>query len=124
MTEDTLTTRQEALLAGLAQHTGTTRWRRHWSKLLYTDGVAYLADQAGAYWLIDLVASWQGNPALRRQGFIVWTLTVNPDRTAVAQATNGNMRPLARQEIPATDFPLPEITLYLTDGVLLLPSEY
>lgn len=122
--EDTLTTRQEALLAGLAQHTGTTRWRRHWMGLLYTDGVAYLAEKAGAYWLIDLVASWDTEPVVRRQGFVVWTLEVNTDRTAVAWATDGNERRLARQDIPATDFPLPAITLYRTDGVLLLPSEY
>jgi hypothetical protein len=31
---------------------------------------------------------------------------------------------LVRQEIPFTDFPLEEITLYLANGTLLLTSEY
>jgi hypothetical protein len=41
---------------------------------------------------------------------------------------NGNGRVLAEQEIPLTDFPLSEITLYVTDEpdqyVVLLPSEW
>jgi hypothetical protein len=38
---------------------------------------------------------------------------------------NGNKKELARQEIEFTDFPLEEgIKLYLSGGVLLLPSEY
>jgi len=42
--------------------------------------------------------------------------------------TNGNERVLAEQEIPLTDFPLSEITFYVTDEpdqyVVLLPSEW
>jgi hypothetical protein len=83
-----------------------------------------LATQAGAYWLIDLVASGTFHDAMRGEEFVVWTLTVNDDRTAVAVADDGNGRELARQNIEYTDFPLDEIKLYLTDGTLLLPSEY
>ncbi len=35
--------------ADLAQFTGTEQWYRHWlGKALYTDGVKFVADQAGA----------------------------------------------------------------------------
>jgi hypothetical protein len=113
------------LQCGLAMHTGTTRWFRHWSRrLVYTEGVQYLAETAGAYWLIDLVASWCPHPTLRNEGFVVWKLTVQPDCTAIAIADDGNGRELARQDIPWTDFPLDEVSLYLTDSTLLLPSEY
>lgn len=113
------------LEAGLAMHTGSARWFRHWTRrLVYTEGVQYLAEKASAYWLIDLVASWCPHPRLRDEEFVVWKLTVRPDRTATAIADDGNGRKLARQDIPWTDFPLDEVSLYLTDNTLLLPGEY
>ena len=106
-------------------HTGTTQLFRHWSRqFVYTDGVQYLAEEASAYWLLDVVASWNTQAMLRTEDFVVWTLTVRPDRTAVATAGDGNGRELVRQDIPWTDFPLDEVSLYLTDRTLLLPSEY
>ncbi|GAB0120057.1 DUF6876 family protein [Acidisoma sp. 7E03] len=113
------------LQAGLAMHTGTERWFKHWSqRLIYTEGVRFLAEHGSAYWLIDLVASWCAESALRGEGFITWKLLVNDDRSAVAIAEDGNGRELTRQAIPWTDFPLDEVQLYLIDGTLLLPSEY
>jgi hypothetical protein len=113
------------LQAGLAMHTGSTRWFRHWTRrLVYTEGVQYLAEKANAYWLIDLVVSWCPHPNLRNEEFVVWKLIVKPDRTATAIANDGNGRELARQDISLTDFPLDKVSLYLTDNTLLLPSEY
>lgn len=90
---------------------------------MLTDGVLALADRAGAHWLTDLVASHQRG-RVRAEPFQVWTLTVNPDRTAVAECRADTGAPvLVRQSIPFTDFPLPSITLWLEYGVLMLPSE-
>ena len=59
------------LESGLAMHTGSTRWFRHWTRrLVYTEGVQYLAEKASAYWLIDLVASWCPHPSLRNEEFV------------------------------------------------------
>jgi hypothetical protein len=117
--------RKEELLAGLAMHTGTETWFRHWTgRCTYTEGVKYLADTAGAYWLIDLVASWCAHQKLRGEEFVAWKLTVRRDHTATVTADDGNDHVLITQDIPFTDFPLEEVTLYLIDGVLLLPSEY
>ena len=117
--------RKKDLLAGLAMHTGTATWFRHWTgSLVYTEGVKYLAETFGAYWLIDLVASWCPHKNLRGEDFIVWKLVVRPDHTATATADDGNGRVLITQDIPFTDFPLDEVTLYLANGVLLLTSEY
>ena len=89
------------LESGLAMHTGSTRWFRHWSRrLVYTEGVRYLAEKASAYWLVDLFASWCPHPSLRNEEFVLWKLTVKPDRTATAIADDGNGRELARQDIP------------------------
>jgi hypothetical protein len=96
--------------------------------------VKYVADEAGAYWLIDIIAIAQEHtPALKDQSFQTWKLTVKEDASAVVVCTNGGKRTLYRQEISLTDFPLREIAFYccrdglLGDGiewVILLPSEY
>ncbi len=116
----------EILKQSLNQFTGTENYYRHWTGLIvFTDGVKYLADKAGAYWLIDLIASWQVRSKVKKCPFQIWELKVNEDRTAVATMREDSDQPeVVRQEIPYTDFPLEKIKLYLVDGVLMLPSEY
>ena len=60
MSEKTLT--PEELEAGLRQFYGTEVWYRHplFRKCLYTEGVQYLAEHGGAYWLLDLIFGFQG----------------------------------------------------------------
>lgn len=60
----------EELTASLEQFVGSTKLYKHWLGIKYTDGVKYLANEAGAYWLIDAIASHQtrtllSNPRLR-----------------------------------------------------------
>ena len=109
----------------LAMHIGSEERIRHWTRqFLYTPGVQHLAQRAAAYWLIDLIASHCRNPQLVGEGFQLWKLQVRADRTATLSVEDGNERELLTCSIHATDFPLAEITLYLTEGVLLLPGEY
>ena len=123
-TEEAQNKRTE-LQAGLAMHTGTETFFRHWAgSMLFTEGIHFLAEQANAFWLIDNVAWGRLNPRVSREAFVAWKLRVNADRSAELIADDGNSAELLRQHVPWTDFPLEEITLYLTDGVLLLPSEY
>ena len=102
-------------------------WWKHWTgRLTFTDGVKYLAEQAGAFWLIDLVASHQ-TPRLRQEEFQIWTLKVDRSKTPMAVATcqaDTHAKVLVQQEIEYTDFPLPSIKLWLVDSVLMLPNEY
>jgi hypothetical protein len=117
----------------LNQFCGSGTWYRHWTgKLIYTEGMQYLAENAQAYWLIDAIASYQGEKVLTQdpllQEFQVWTLTVNEDRTArlVCVADSGQEAAVT-QDIELTDFPLSEIKLYVCLGeqlCLMLPSEY
>jgi hypothetical protein len=99
-------------------------------RILMTQGVVFLAEQAQAHWLTDLIVSHQADPRVRSEPFQVWTLTVDTaERRAVATMTNGNSKQfVTKQEIPWTDFPLPEVTLWLVQEgstwVMLLPSEY
>nr|WP_199290060.1 DUF6876 family protein [Phormidium sp. FACHB-77] len=41
----------------LYQFTRTSQWYPHPLGLLYTDGVFYLAERGGAFWLLDAIAS-------------------------------------------------------------------
>lgn len=112
-----------ALEDDLKQFTGTTRHYRHPLGLRYTDGIHYLAEQAGAYWLIDLVASYQ--PQLATTPFQLWTLTKHTDESAtVTMQEDSNLRPRVRQEIPYTDFPLHRLNWYCINRVMLLQAEY
>lgn len=109
----------------LREFTGTSQWYRHpLSRYVYTDGVKAMAEQYRAYWLIDLVFSHQLTPAVKAEPFQTWKLKrLEADRFE-AVATDGNKRPIARQEIPFSDFEADRLTLYFCDGILLLPSEY
>ena len=113
------------LLQELAHFTGDLDRHRHWTgRVIYTPGIHHLAERAGAYWLIDLIASWQLKPRVACEAFQVWSLLVRDDRTAVASVTDGNENALASQDIAHTDFPHGEIDLWLVHGTLLLPGEY
>ena len=112
--------------ADLAQFTGTEHWYRHTlnRSILYTDGVQYMAETGGAYWLVDTIALMQLEKHIAAQDFQLWILSVLPDRSALLVCQDGNDNTVHKKVIVFTDFPLDEIKLYVTGGVILLPSEY
>ena len=118
---------QHPIINELAQFTGTENWYRHAinRKVLFTDGVKFLADRTGAYWLIDEIAIIQPYEArVSAQEFQVWKLKVSEDHSAVLTCGDGNDHVVFAKRISFTDFPLEEITLWFTDNTVLLPSEY
>lgn len=94
--------------------------------VIYTEGVKYLADEGGAYWLVDDIAiANMTEAALRGEEFQVWTLTkAEHGQGATLVATDGNEKVLFSEAIAYTDFPLDSITLYFQNNTLLLTSEY
>ena len=107
----------------LGQFTGTQQYYRNFTGLLYTDGVHYLAEHAGAYWLIDLVGSYQHK--LRSVPFQLWELKVNDDKSAlVTMREDDGLRAKVRQEIEYTDFPLQRFSWYTVHNVMMLKNEY
>jgi hypothetical protein len=120
------------LQSALAAFTGSDVLTRHGltRRILITQGIVFLAEQAQAHWLTDLIVSHQADPRVRSEPFQVWTLAVDAaTRSAVASMTDGNSkRPVTRQEMPWTNIPLPEVTLWLVEEgdawIMLLPSEY
>jgi hypothetical protein len=129
--EKNMTTTKENLkdeiLNGLAHCYGTNGYHKFsiLSPLQMTDGVKYLADKAGAFWLLDIIASHQPkamqDPMLADMQF--WTLKVK-DGAGVVTCERDTDDVAITQEVDFTDFPLDEIKLYVTNGVILLPSEY
>ena len=107
---------------------GTQAWYRHGlnRNLLYTDGVQFFAENggyAGAYWFIDKVAFdyW---PLLKTQDFLSIRLTVDENSKATVTVDDGNNHVLKTDPIEFTDLQPGIWKFYLTDNVLLLPSEY
>ena len=107
---------------------GTETWFRHslYRKYLYTEGVQYVAETGGAYWLIDKIFDCQSCVSiLQNQEFCVWTLKLNEQgEGARLTCTDGNEQELYAENIIFTDFPLTQIRFYFQNNVLLLTSEY
>jgi hypothetical protein len=111
----------------LAQFTGSEHWYRHAINraVLFTYGAKYVADQVGAYWLLDEIAIIQPYIAcVAAVRFQVWKLAVNADQTGVLTCDDGNGNVVYAKQIEYTDFPLDGITLYFTNNTILLPREY
>lgn len=109
----------------LAQFIGTEYYYKYLMGIKLTDGVKYLAEVGKAFWFLDIIASYQTGK-IRKIPFQVWTLKVDLEKeTAVVTMKEDMGRPdLVTQTLDYTDFPLDEVSLWLIDGILILPSEY
>ena len=117
----------QQLKDNLEQFSGTDGWHKFnclYRKVLATEGAMYLAKEAGAYWLLEMIASHR-RKLINHQGTAKLVVT---DSTAVFTLTDCEAGIVATQEIPYTDFPLPEIKLYISEQEddywsICLPSE-
>lgn len=110
------------ILEALPQFTGTTQYYKLSFGLKATDGIYYIFESCEAFWLGDLIASYQQD--LKNEEFQVYKLSVNDDSSALVEISDGNNNILAKQIIEFTDFPLQNIQIWVVNGVALLPSEY
>jgi hypothetical protein len=111
----------------LSQFTGSENWYRHGinRNILFTDGAKHVADEGGAYWLLDAIAICQRHEKkVSAEKFQAWKLTVHEDRTASLVCGDGNDNIVYTQHIEYTDFPIDEITLWFANNVIYLPSEH
>ena len=99
-------------------------YQSKFSPVIYTDGVKDMAESCSAYWLIDLVVSHQLNKAVKVQPFQVWRLQRKSDSAFIVEATDGNEKVIATQQIPFSDFKYDIATLWLVNGCMMLPCEY
>jgi hypothetical protein len=111
----------------MSQFTGMEHWYRHGlvRNITFTDGAKYVADTAGAYWLLDEIALAQKFDArVAAEEFQVWKLTVKDDHSATLICEDGNYNVVSTKPIPFTDFPEEGVTLWFENNVIYLPSEH
>ena len=113
--------------SALMQFSGTENWCRHGLNraVLFTDGARHVADAGGAYWLLDEIALAQRYvKAVSAEPFQLWRLSVHPGNTGILTCEDGDGNEVYRKALAFTDFPAAGVTLYFTDNIILLPSEY
>lgn len=123
----------------LRQFTGDLERYRHPlnRRVIFTPGVHHLAERAGAFWLIDLIASYYGSEIMKRAiadddrlaSMQFWRLDVDDTGRALATCrADSGVEPAVTQVVPFTDFPLDHIEVWSAfDGehwTLYLPSEH
>ncbi len=107
----------------LQQFTGTERYYRNFTGLLYTDGIQHLAEKANSYWLIDLVGSYQHK--YRYLPFQFWEFNKKQDKSAEITMKEDADKPYKiKQHIHYTDFPLTYFSFYCVNNVMILKTEY
>ena len=102
-----------------SDYNGTSQYYRHWLGGIYTDGMKAVADNLGAYWLLDAVFSYR-----RKEEFQLWVLEASKGEALLTMKEDSDRPYLVKQFIPYTDFPDGSLKMYLANGVLHLPSEY
>ena len=112
-----------------AGYTGTEKYYKHWCPgIVYTDGVKAVADKFKAYWLLDVVASYQPYKHVHSENFQLWEICTDNKKAVVTMKADDDKPVIIKQEIAYTDFPEGTLKLWLSnDGeqsVILLPSEY
>ncbi|MDO1450723.1 hypothetical protein Q0590_30905 [Rhodocytophaga aerolata] len=118
---------EQELMKELNKFTGTNNYYTHQIgglKIYLTDGCKYLAEKGAAYWIFDIILSYQLYQKLISAYFQVWSLKKMPNNTWTITCEDGNGLILAMQDIAYSDFPLHSIKLFLVDKVCMLQSEY
>jgi hypothetical protein len=113
--------------ANMAQFTGSETFYCYGlvGDVLFTEGVKYVADTAGAYWLLDIICIANAfELKVRAEEFQLWTLKVRENASGVVTCDDGNSHIVYEQALNLTDFPESGIDLYFCNGTILLPSEY
>src|SRR5215217_5910683 len=110
----------------LSQFTGTQCYFQHpVLKYWYTQGLQYLAQTYKCYWLLrDIALHNDLNLQKISECFQVWKLkrADHPDHQFTLVCEDGNYNVLFTTQILCSDFPGDEVTIWLVDEILLLPS--
>lgn len=115
----------------LGQFTGTEQWFRHTlvPSVTYTEGVQYFAEKAGAYWLLDILAT-ELPKLVRKHGIVFVTTKSDGHKADLVAVRDKGEPPLWQRQIDFTNLPEGEWSLWLSEGgpdntiVIMLPSEY
>lgn len=102
-------------------------------KVITSEGGLYLAENAGAYWLLEYIGlrcNSREFPKIKAEEFQVWKLKVDLARhSAVISCEDGNYNEVFSEAIEYTSFPLEEIELWCEPNerggmTIYLPGEH
>jgi hypothetical protein len=122
-----MTDKQPAMdltLKDIGQYYGTQEYHslRPLSEVKATDGVAYIMKNGYSFFVTDAIAVYETDKEVRKEEFLCIKLIVN-NGTADLIITDGNEKGLYKQHYGYTNT-VRNLTLYLTNGVILLSGEY
>jgi hypothetical protein len=107
----------------LSQFYGTENYYKHpFSKVVYTDGVQYFAQEAGAYWFLDKALIEYALLHKAHEFLSIELMSAN--NQALVSITDGNDNILKTDAIEFTDCPEGKYCFFMTNNVLMLTSEY
>ncbi len=101
---------------------GTENYYQHFGGV-FTDGIKEMADRFKAYWLIDVVFSYQDKKTSSIP-FQIWEITSTGEKATVEMKEDTDQPILVSQKIGFTDFPRGTLKMYVCNNVLMLSSEY
>ena len=117
----------------LSGFTGTSAYHKltMFGNLKFTDGWTHLANEVGAFWLADIVASVQHKRQIQNNNFIIWRVVVKDEKAVVyaysdcdEDGSYSDSDLLYKQPIKYTDFPEGTFEWYQVGEVVLLKGEY
>jgi hypothetical protein len=123
-----LLTKQELQL-GLGQFTTIDGWYHHClNQYVFTDGVKWLCDHTQCSGLLTAIAYCQFRIKLQHRSlepFQIWHLQCAADGSGVLTCqAPGTSTVIITRPLNAMDSVLDDLTLWLVNGMLLLPNEY
>lgn len=83
----------------------------------------YTYPDSTPYWLIDYIFSNQLDAKIKDVPFQVWTIAMVGNQATI-KVEDGNKKVFKTFELIYSDFPLEVYSLWFSDNVLLLVSEY
>lgn len=92
--------------------------------ITYTDGVRDMIENCKAYWLLDVIISYQYYEKVNKERFQVWDLKRTNGDSFKVYASDGNDNNITSQFIPYSDFPFDKATIWLVNDCIMLPKEY
>ncbi len=109
----------------LEQFRGTEQWfTDNITGIKYTDGIKYIMDNGASWFASDTFVNITFLEQLEGEEFLHIKVKKLADSEADYTIDDGNDNILYSQHIPFTDLNVPELRMYFTDNVLMLPSEY
>jgi len=110
-------------LKALNSFIGTQQYHSFYMGTLLTDGAKYIAENGYSWLLTDAVSVIKTTPRIRKEPFLVIQLTNLKNYECDLIISDGNDNILHKQHYNFTDAQR-EFTLYFSEDILMLSSEY